>query len=123
VSALTVLAERAKAAVVRDEEVILGEAWELVGPNLPRTAVADTAAKFACFLDVGAFLEAAVLLVPTKPFPELRPGEWWWMVDSLGCAAHVAYENHDSGIPEYSATCASPALALCAAALAAWGDM
>jgi hypothetical protein len=66
-----------------------------------------------------ASLDAAVSLVPSKPFPGLRPGEWWWSVDSLGCDAHVAYENHDSGVPEYSGSATTPALALCAAALRA----
>lgn len=66
-----------------------------------------------------ASLDAAMTLVPTEPFPEMRPGKWWWGVDSLGCDAHVAYENRDSGIPEYSAQGATPALALCAAALRA----
>lgn len=68
-------------------------------------------------------LDAAAALVPTKPFPEIRPGEWWWSVDSLGCDAHVAYENHDSGIPEYSASATTPALALTAAALRALADL
>lgn len=68
-------------------------------------------------------IDAAMTLVPTNPFPELRPGTWWWSVDSLGCDAHVAYENHDSGIPEYHATAATPALALTAAALRARGEI
>jgi hypothetical protein len=69
-----------------------------------------------------ASLDAAMTLVPTKPFPDLRPGEWWWSVDSLGCDAHVAYENHDSGIvPNVGsdADAATPALALVAACLRA----
>ena len=68
-----------------------------------------------------ASLDAAMSLVPTKPFPEIRPGQWWWMVETWPeeCHAHVAYENRDSGIPEYSATAATPALALTAASLRA----
>jgi hypothetical protein len=68
-------------------------------------------------------VDHAAKLVPTTPFPQLRPGEWWWSVDSLGCDAHVAYENHDSGIPEYSARAETPALALCAAALRARAEL
>ena len=70
-----------------------------------------------------ALIDHAEMIVPRKPFPELRPGQWWWGVDNLGCDAHVAYENHDAGIPEYSASAATPALALCAAALKARADM
>lgn len=78
--------------------------------------------RFQRLVNAEAWLDAAMSLVPTKPFPELRPGKWWWSVDNLGCDAHVAYENHDAGIPEYSACAATPALALCAAALRAQAE-
>ena len=44
---------------------------------------------------------------------EVREGE---------SVAHVAYENHDAGIPEYGATAPTPALALTAAALLALAE-
>lgn len=68
-----------------------------------------------------ASLDAAVSLVPTKPVPNLRPGQWWWMLEVWPdeVKASVHYENGDSGIIEESATAATPALALVAAALRA----
>ncbi len=68
-------------------------------------------------------LDAARTLVPTKPYPDLRPGEWWWMMEvrKYEVRAFIAYENHDAGIPEFEAIAATPALALCAAALKARG--
>lgn len=66
-------------------------------------------------------IDAAMTLVPTEPYAELRPGQWWWMIEAWPNekTAHVAYENGDSGIPEFSGKGATPALALCAAALRA----
>lgn len=108
------LADRIEALTGPDREV---------DAEIARTVYADNCRNpdWECgyVLAYTASLDAAMTLVPTKPFPELRPGEWWWSVDSLGCDAHVAYENHDAGIPEYSASAATPALALCAAALRA----
>ena len=68
-----------------------------------------------------ASLDAAMTLVPTEPYPELCPGQWWWMIEAWPNekTAHVAYENGDSGIPEFSGKGATPALALCAASLKA----
>lgn len=68
-------------------------------------------------------LDAAMTLAPTKPYPDLRPGEWWWMMEvrKYEVRAFIAYENHDAGIPEFEAIAATPALALCAAALRARG--
>jgi hypothetical protein len=68
-----------------------------------------------------ASLDAAMQLVPTKPFPELRLGSWWWMVEVWPeeCHAHIAYENGDRGIPEYGGKSRTSPLALTAAALRA----
>jgi len=72
-----------------------------------------------------ASLDAAMALVPTKPFPELRIGRWWWMVEAWPeeCLAHIAYENGNSGVPEYSGKAATAALALTAAALKARAEV
>jgi hypothetical protein len=66
-------------------------------------------------------LNAAVALVPTEPPRNLRIGKWWWMMETWSdyCRASVNYENGDSAILEESAEAATPALALCAAALRA----
>lgn len=66
-------------------------------------------------------LDAALTLVPTKPVPELRPGKWWWLMESWPdeCTASVHYENGDSGIIEEEGKADTPALALCIAALKA----
>lgn len=68
-----------------------------------------------------ASLDAAITLVPSQPYPEIRPGQWWWVVEAREgcCDAHVVYENHDAGVPEFSGKAATPALAFCAAALRA----
>jgi hypothetical protein len=66
-------------------------------------------------------LDAAVSLVPTEPPRNLRIGKWWWMLETWSdyCRASVNYENGDAAILEESAEAATPALALCAAALRA----
>ena len=66
-------------------------------------------------------LDAAATLVPTEPPHNLRIGKWWWMLETWSdyCRASVNYENGDSAILEESAEAATPALALCAAALRA----
>lgn len=64
-----------------------------------------------------ASVDAAATLVPSGIVPQMRAGTWWWSVETLGCEAHVAYENGDSGIIENGGKGATPALALCAAAL------
>ena len=68
-----------------------------------------------------ASLDAAMALVPTEMFPDIRPGTWWWMIESWPgeATAHIAYENRDTGVPEYGGKAATPALALTAAALRA----
>jgi hypothetical protein len=68
-----------------------------------------------------ASLDAAVTLVPVELPRNLRPGKWWWMLETWPdeCRASVHYENGDPAILEESAKAATPALALCAAALRA----
>jgi hypothetical protein len=72
-----------------------------------------------------ASLDAAVTLVPVEMPRNLRPGEWWWMLETWPdeCRASVHYENGDPAILEESAKAATPALALCAAALRARAGM
>lgn len=71
--------------------------------------------------NVGAYLCAALTLVPSHPVPNIRPGQWWWMVEAWPseCKANVAYENGDSGIIEEEGKAPTPALALVSAALRA----
>lgn len=84
----------------------------------PTNAFMVSAPRFTSSID------AASSLVPTGHFSNLRLGTWWWSVNSLCCAAHVAYENCDTaGIPEFSASANTPALALAAAALEACAEL
>jgi len=114
----TKLAERIE-ALERDERIWFIRAYEAVHG----TECIDPKAwrRFEDLVNAGAFLDAAMTLVPSQPYPEIRPGQWWWMVEAREgyCDAHVAYENHDAGIPEFSGEAATPALALCAAAIRA----
>jgi len=70
-------------------------------------------------------LDAAIALVPVEMPRNLRPGKWWWMLETWPdeCRASVHYENGDSAILEESAKSATSALALCAAALRARAAM
>ncbi len=115
---LLALADRVEALTGADREGdeaianAIGHAlltWEVEGDRY------TTAHRFTASLD------AAMSLVPTEPFPNLRCGKWWWMLEvrEWESVAHIAYENHDAGIPEYGATAATPALALTVAALRA----
>lgn len=70
-------------------------------------------------------LTDAMTLVPTRDFRNLRSGSWWWMLESREDEkeAHIAYENGDSGIPEYSSTANTEALALTSASLKAHAEL
>lgn len=72
-----------------------------------------------------ASMDAAVTLLPAEQPRNLRPGTWWWMLETWPdeCRASVHYENGDPAVLEESAKAATPALALCAAALRARAEM
>ena len=115
------LANRAETAPAEMAAAILEDAWEFIAPlwNLSSVALAQKAALFAGYMDARAFLDAAMTLVP----------EGWahgydWNAKHKGAHAWCEFIPEAPFRPEellsrHSRNCATPALALCAAALRA----
>lgn len=108
------LAARCESAAEAEQRELLDEAWDAVAPMFPRDLLADRAARFGRMFDAEAYESAALMLVPEG---------WAWMA---GCAAGETFfatlsPTDESGIEAdmIDTNAATPALALCAAALRA----
>lgn len=109
--ALAAACETASAAM---QGRLIEEAWELIAPTFSRDGLADRAGDFGLKMDARAYLDAAMSLVPEG---------WAWMA---GCAPDEPFfatlsPTDESGIEAemVDTLAATPALALCAAALRA----
>ena len=115
------LANRAETAPTEMAAAILEDAWELIAPlwNLSSVALAQKAALFAGYMDARAFLDAAMTLVPADCWHEIKGPRKYLNIPSPApnyWSAHLAKWNHEGDVMGWAAT---PALALCAAALRA----
>ena len=118
---LVKLAERAEAADASEQRAILIEAWRQVeGGICPELDAGNHLhpryRQFADFIQAGAFIDAAMMLVPE--------GRWEVGVRATLDGRGYAYisaprDEKNAGHLHYGATAATPALALCAASLRA----
>lgn len=124
------LARRAQSAASDDQEDVLREAWKLANPALPSTDDRwfdwyQDCAQFEAMRECGAFESAALMLVPEgwRPYSADMSieGRTRWMLEG----PKARWEDDEDGYLVagsdwyLSASAATPALALAAAALRA----